>query len=172
MAWFQKKPANAGQLRAQPAGQPIHELLNEGAVLFPPAAADKPRVLELLVAAACSAHRLGDPAPLLARVRERETGISTTLDTGLSLPHARVEGLDRVAAALAVLPHGLADPQHPEIKIRAMFLFFSPNKQAAFTTHLQVLRGVSTLFQPVVVDALIGLKTPAEVLALMRSRQC
>ena len=171
MAWFQKKPAGAGTPRAQPAVEKVHQLLNERSIIFPPASADKAAVLALAAAAACAGHGLGDPAPYLAKVREREEGISTTLDTGLSLPHARVDALDTIAAALALMPHGVADPKQPETPIRAMFLFFSPNKQEAFGRHLQVLRAVSTLFTPATMDLLAGLKTPASVLALLRERQ-
>jgi PTS system nitrogen regulatory IIA component len=171
MAWFQKKPAGAGTPRAQPPVEKVHELLNERTILFPPAAADKAGVLELAVAAACAGHGLGDPAPYLAKVREREDGISTTLDTGLSLPHARIDNLERIAAALALMPHGVPDPKQPTTAIRALFLFFSPNRQEAFGRHLQVLRGVSTLFTPDVMAALTELKSPAAVLALLRERQ-
>jgi len=164
MAWFQKKEPGSG---ARPAAAiRVHELLVERSIVFPEAGLPKPAVLELLVRQTCAAHDLGDAAPFLERAREREQGISTTLDSGLSLPHARVDGLDEIAAGLALLPHGLQDPQHPEIPIRAMFLFFSPNRQDAFTRHLQVLRGVSTLFQAPLIAELCGLKTPA--LALER----
>jgi nitrogen PTS system EIIA component len=172
MAWFQKKDPGQGAARPnQPQAVSIPELLDAKAILFPAAGADKAAVLEQLVKAACAAHGLGDAEAYLARVREREEGISTTLDTGLSLPHARVDGLEDVAAALAVCPQGLRDPKQPDVPVRAMFLFFSPNRQDAFTRHLQVLRGVSTLFQPAVIEALCGLKTPAEVLALLSAKR-
>lgn len=161
MAWFQKK--EPGPSRPSAAIR-VHELLDERSIVFPAADVPKAAVLETLVRETCAAHELGDPAAFLERVREREQGISTTLDSGLSLPHARVDGLPEIAAGLAVLPHGLKDPQHPEIAIRAMFLFFSPNRQEAFTRHLQVLRGVSTLFQAPLIEQLVALKTPAAVL--------
>ena len=172
MAWFQKKPAPDGPARVQSSGVPIHELLNEQTILFPGPALDKPRVLEAVVAACCAGHGLGDPSPYLARVREREEGISTTLDMGLALPHARIDGLSKIAAALAVLPRGVCDPKQPDVTVRAMFLFFSPNRQDAFTRHLQVLRGVSTQFgKPGLLEALSALQKPSEVLALLRESQ-
>ena len=171
MAWFQKKPGLSPAARAQPPVEKVHELLNERAVVFPPASADKAGVLELAVAAACAAHGLGEPAPFLAKVREREEGISTTLDTGLSLPHARVDGITVIAAALALLPHGVVDPKQESVKVRAMFLFFSPNRQESFGRHLQVLRGVSTVFTPPVLDRLVTLDTAGAVLEYLRERQ-
>lgn len=171
MAWFQKKPGASPAARAQPPLERVYELLNERAVIFPPAAADKTRVLELTAAAACAAHGLGEPGPFLAKAREREEGMSTTLDTGLSLPHARVDGLTEIAAALAVLPHGVTDPKAEGVRVRAMFLFFSPNRQEAFGRHLQVLRGVSAVFTSAALDALTQLKTPEAVLAFLKERQ-
>ncbi len=171
MAWFQKKPQAGAAARLGAAGQPIHECLNERAILLPSSGIEKSPLLELLVEAACAAHDLGDLAPLLARVRERESGISTTLDTGLSLPHARVDGLKRISAALAVTPFGVVDPQQAQIKIRATFLFFSPNRPESYTQHLQVLRGVAALFRTEVIDELGGLKSPAAILARLRERE-
>ncbi|MDE2038710.1 MAG: PTS sugar transporter subunit IIA [Elusimicrobia bacterium] len=172
MAWFKRGPQPGPQSGSQPARPPaarIDKLLNERAILFPTPGLEKPALLEAAVAACCTGHGLGQPAPFLARVREREEGISTTLDIGLSLPHARVDGLERIAAALALLPHGAADPRQPGVTIRAMFLFFSPNRREAFTSHLQVLRGVSSLFaRPGFFDSLLALREPAQVLELLR----
>ncbi len=169
MAWFQKKEPGSGP--RPPAAIRVHELLDERSIVFPAAALDKPAVLEALVSRTCEAHDLGDPAPFLQRVREREQGISTTLDSGLSLPHARIDGLDAIAAGLALLPHGLKDPHNPDIPIRAMFLFFSPNRQDAFSKHLQVLRGVSALFQAPLIAELCALKSPAEALSRLAAAE-
>lgn len=170
MAWFQKKAPDSSP-RAREPGSPISALLREEAVLLAPPGLDKAAVLEAVVGALCRAHGLGEPAPLLACVREREQGISTTLDSGLSLPHARIDGIERVAAALAIAPHGLRDPKQPDVKVRAMFLFFSPNRPEAFTRHLQLLRGVSTLFQSALISELCALKTPAHILARLRAAE-
>ena len=143
--------------------------MREDTVLMPGPGLDKDAIVEALVAAAARAHGLGDPESLLARVREREQGISTTLDSGLSLPHARLDGIERVVAALAVLPHGVIDPKQPSPKMRAIFLFFSPNRQEAFAQHLQVLRGVSALFQPTLIEELCRFKTPAQIVARIRA---
>ena len=169
MVWFQKKAAEPGAARQRGGGEAVHELLDESVVLFPPPGLDKAGVLDALAAAACKAHGLGEPGPYLARVREREEGISTTLDSGLSLPHARVDGIDHIVAALAVIPHGIADAKQPGVPIKAMFLFFSPNKQEAFTKHLHLLRAVSTLFKPELIVQIGAMRKPGDVLAALRS---
>jgi len=125
----------------------------------------------VLAGRVCERHGLGDPAPFLAKVREREQGISTTLDTGLALPHARVDGLPSVVAGLAVSSSGISDPRQPDATIRAMFMFFSPNRQDAFSQHLQVLRSVSTLFDAALIDAVCRASTPEAILSVLRAKE-
>jgi PTS system nitrogen regulatory IIA component len=171
MPWFQKDDAGRS-VPPQPApaskGVKISPLLSEDVILFPRPGAEKAEVFELLVEAVCRKAGVADPAAVLAKVLEREQGISTTLDTGLSLPHARLDDIDALWAGLAVLRAPLVDPQHPELPIRVVFLFFSPNKREAFPLHLQLLRGVSSLFQSALIEKLAASSGPADALALVR----
>jgi len=174
MAWFQKKssPSNVSDASKKPLsraakGLKISALLGEDVVLFPSEGQEKSAVLQDLVAAVCRRAKIPDPAPFLAKVLEREQGISTTLDTGLSLPHARMDGIDGILAGMAVLKKPIPDPKQSDIPVRVVFLFFSPNKQDAFALHLQLLRGVSSLFQPALIDQLTSASTPAAVIELV-----
>lgn len=153
------------------AGVRVGELLSEETILIASSDLDKDALLKALVAKACARHSLGDIAPFVAKVLEREQGISTTLDTGLALPHARMDGVPGFVAALAVVPQGIKDPKQPELLIRVMFLFFSPSKQESFATHLQLLRGVATLFEPGLISEISRQSEPAKILALIRSRE-
>jgi PTS system nitrogen regulatory IIA component len=173
MAWFQKKSEGptavpkTGPALGAAKNLKIAPLLSEDVVLFPPAEMDKHAVLEALVAAVC--RKAGAAAaPFMVKVEEREQGISTTLDTGLSLPHARMDGIDGILAGLAVLKKPIPDPKQTDLTIRVVFLFFSPNKQEAFPLHLQLLRGVSSLFQPSLIDQLAAAAGPAAVLGLVK----
>ena len=149
----------------------VCEVLAEEMVLLPFSGTEKAAMLEALVRRVCEKSGLADFESLLGRVLERERGISTTLDTGLSLPHVRVEGLDRIIAGLAVAPRGVADAGEPQTRIRVMFLFFSPNKAEFFPLHLQLLRGVASLFQPVLIEAVAGAASPGEAFELIRRAQ-
>ena len=172
MPWFTKKSPESSPDQfpgLKPAkGLKVAPLLSDSVVLFPPPGQDKMNVLEDLVAAVCLKAGRTDSAVFLAKALEREQGISTTLDTGLSLPHARVDGIDSILAGMAVLKTPIADPKQADLQIRVVFLFFSPNKQDAFPLHLQLLRGVSSLFQPSLIDQLTAAPGPAEALALVR----
>jgi PTS system nitrogen regulatory IIA component len=172
MAWFQKKADEPPKSVPGPTGGPrIAALLSEDVILFPPPGAEKAKVFELLVAAVCRKAGLSDPAAVLAKVLEREQGISTTLDTGLSLPHARLDGIDALWAGMAVLKTPLVDPKQPELPVRVAFLFLSPNKREAFPLHLQLLRGVASLFQSALIERLAASSGPADALALVRQSE-
>lgn len=176
MGWFQKKSPSTPADTAKTAptsgrsakGLKVFALLSEDVVLMPGDGLDKNAVLDRLAAAVCKKAGIADHLPFLAKVLEREQGISTTLDTGLSLPHARLDGIPAIMAGLAVLKSPVPDPKQPDLSIRVMFLFFSPNKPDAFPLHLQLLRGVSSLFQPAVIDQLVAAPTPAAALELVR----
>jgi PTS system nitrogen regulatory IIA component len=174
MSWFQKKSdgptavPKTGPASGAAKGLKIGPLLSEDVILFPPSGMDKSAILSALTAAVCRKAGIPDAAPFTAKAEEREQGISTTLDTGLSLPHARMDGIDVILAGMAVLKTPIPDPKQPDLSIRVVFLFFSPNKQEAFPLHLQLLRGVSSLFQPALIDKLTAAAGPAEALALVR----
>lgn len=174
MAWFGKKDPSAPATptpktgAGRPKASKVSALLSSDCILVNPAAKDKNAVLEALVTCLCKTHGFPNPELFLSKVLEREKGISTTLDTGLSLPHARMDDLPAIVAGLAVLPGGLPDPQQPDLQIRVMFLFFSPNKPEAFPLHLQLLRAVSSIFQPAFIDQLAGVPSAAAALELIK----
>jgi PTS system nitrogen regulatory IIA component len=175
MSWFQKKspeaavPSPKAITPARAAkGLKVSTILTVDTILFPAEGQDKAAVLQSLAEAVCGKAAIADSAAFLAKVLEREQGISTTLDTGLSLPHARMDGIPGILAGMAVLKNPIADPKQADLSIRVVFLFFSPNKQDAFPLHLQLLRGVSSLFQPALIDQLTASSGPAAALELIK----
>lgn len=149
----------------------VTPLLSERTVVFASPGQRKEDLLDRLVGVLAAERSLADPKVLLAKVMEREQGISTTLDSGLSLPHARIDGLPGIVAALCVAPAGVPDPKQEGLAIRVMFLFFSPNRPESFPVHLQLLRGVAALLQPPVIEGLCRTSTPAAVLELLRAQE-
>jgi len=181
LGWFKKKegvpirPPKAANPRPpgnvpKPGGG-ISGLLSEDLIVISPPKLGKEKLIELLVRKLCERRSLGKPGPFLDKVLEREQGVSTTLDTGLAVPHARVDGLPSVAAILGLIPQGLPDPKQPDLMIRVMFLFLSPNRQEVFTEHLHLLRGVSTLFQTPFIESILKAPTPAAALEFIRSKE-
>ncbi|PCI38745.1 MAG: hypothetical protein COB53_04385 [Elusimicrobia bacterium] len=166
--WFEGKDGGNAAPGKQPA---ISSLLTPELIVSSSGGSSKDAFIETLVGRLCDVRGLGDPKPFFDRVLERERGISTTLDTGLAVPHARIDGIDAIAAALGLVKSGISDPKQPEFTIRAMFVFFSPNKQEHFTLHLQLLRSVSSLFQSDLIEAALANPEGAAVLELIRSKE-
>jgi nitrogen PTS system EIIA component len=100
---------------------------------------------------------------ILEKVMHREKGISTTLDTGLSIPHARVDDVRNFIVAMAMIPDGIKDSSQQGIEIKCMFMFLSPLLPTYFKKHLQLLSTVSSLFQPELIDKLNRLDSPEEI---------
>jgi nitrogen PTS system EIIA component len=149
----------------------LYQLLDEQLIVrFPEAKSKEPIVRQLTAALATRLGRENSDA-CLAKVMEREKGISTTLDTGLSLPHARLDDVKGFAAILGLVPKGLPDPQQPELTIKLVLLFFSTNDPAYFKMHLQFLRHVATLFQPAFIEQLLACPEPRDVLAALRAKE-
>jgi len=109
------------------------------------------------------------PQALVQRIMQREAGISTTLDTGLAIPHARLEGIKDFTAALAVSPDGIADPVHTGVFIKAVFLFVSPSDSSCFQRHLQLLAALSSAFQPAFIEKISAMSVPAEIFAAIQA---
>ncbi len=178
-SWFRGKDGkkkSSSQRPKSPAsgatkGVSLVRLLGEDLVLFSKNGRKKEELIDELVRTLCERKSMGDPKPFLQKILDREQGISTTLDTGLAVPHARMDNLSGIAAILALVPGGLPDPKQQDLSIRAMFLFFSPNQQEYFTQHLHLLRGVSSLFQPEFIDELQSVSTGAEVLKLIAAKE-
>lgn len=140
-------------------------LISPARVLLADSCPDKKELILKLVQAVCRDYTQLDPADVTAQVLKREEGISTTLDTGLSIPHARLEELTDFAAAVAVLRQPLGDPSGSDLPIRVMFLFLSPAKPVFFQKHLQVLSALAEKFKPGFIEELAGLKTAQEIAA-------
>ena len=147
----------------------LGSLITPARVLLAEDYPSKKELISALVQAVCRDYKQLDPADVAAQVLKREEGISTTLDTGLSIPHARLEELTDFAAAVAVLRKPLRETSGNELPIRVMFLFLSPAKPAFFQKHLQILSALAEKFKPEFIEEL-ALLSNAEEVALRLAR--
>ena len=106
---------------------------------------------------------LPDPSAAIKAIFAREEIGSTIIAPGLALPHARLEGLDRIEAAVGVCPSGVQDPHDGGTPIKVFVLFLGPADN--MKEHLSFLSGIAALFQKEgFVDALSNLASPQGVL--------
>lgn len=122
----------------------------------------KQEAVKSLVDNVCAGTNLNKEEVFKA-ILKREQGISTTLDTGLSIPHARLEGLDSFKAAVAVIPNGLKDDFGLQIKV--VFLFLSPSGEQFFSEHLKLLAKLAEKFTPDFIEDLCKLNKPEDIAA-------
>ena len=125
-------------------------------------------LVDQLVASARLPRQLVQAA--VARIREREAAASTAMvDIGVSIPHARLDGVTRVVAAIAVSPRAVyhvADGL--PISIVALVLS-SPSLSGE---HLNFLSSLSLLLQSGRLrERLRNAATPDEVLRLIRANE-
>ncbi len=146
----------------------ILSILTADAVMISPPGIGKDELIELLVRRLCACRGLKSPELLLAKVLEREQGISTTLDTGLSLPHARLDDIEDLVAAMAMVPQGIKDAKAGGLVIRLMFLFFSSSRSEMLPRHLQLLRRIASLFEPALIGRLCAADSPASAWEIIR----
>lgn len=149
---------------------PLGKLLTEDLILYSEVKVQKADAIRDLLGRLSAARNLGSPEPLLAKVLEREIGPSTTLDTGIAIPHARVPGLKEIAAVLGVFPAEVTDPAQPDLPIRCMFLFVTPDEKQFFQAHLKLLRRIAVVFQPALIEKLLAAGSPQKALELIRAK--
>ncbi len=122
----------------------------------------KQEIVKYLVSNICTGTALNQEEVFKAIIK-REQGISTTLESGLSIPHARLEGLTSFRAVVAVIPQGIQDNYGKNIKV--MFLFLSPSGVQYFPEHLKLLAKLAETFTTAFIDELCTLKTTKEIAA-------
>jgi PTS system nitrogen regulatory IIA component len=122
-------------------------------------------LVDLMIAAGILPGARRDDVRLAVALREAE-GSTAVSEIAIGVPHARVDGLSRPIAALAVAPEGLYEPV-PTVRIRIAALLVSPN--AATEAHLNLLAGVATTLRSAPLrGALLDARTPTAALAILR----
>jgi PTS system nitrogen regulatory IIA component len=141
----------------------VSDYLTEKNILFFPAGPSKQQVLGSLI----GSLDLPDPTVALKAILSREEAGSTVIAPGLALPHARIQGITRIATALGICANGVVDPHADGGPIRLFMLFVGPADN--MREHLAFLACVSSLFQAEgLSDALLQLTTPQTVLEKIR----
>lgn len=143
--------------------------LDPAAVLLRPAAADKWALLEVMVAALVRAGRLpAERAPAAAAaVAARERSVSTGMEFGIAVPHASLEGLERVSAALALLPDGLEFDSLDGRPTEIVVLLLVPKNEKL--VHLRALTEIARrLNDPAFRARLLAVTEPEQAVALWR----
>ncbi|NLJ46239.1 MAG: PTS sugar transporter subunit IIA, partial [Treponema sp.] len=121
----------------------FREALSPDCIVLNLKGTDKESVITELVDRLASKGLLGDRAMVLRDVLDREKSMSTGMQHGIALPHAKTEGVTRIVAALGLKPEGVEFQSLDGEPARVILLLVSPSKQAG--PHIQVLASAAAL---------------------------
>ena len=121
------------------------EVLDLSAIAPRATATDKRQVLALISDMAGRNFGL-DASVILDALAEREQAGSTGLGRGVAVPHARLEGLNRMRAVFLRLEHPVDFASVDDQPVDLVFALFSPMAQGG-SAHLQGLARISRLMR-------------------------
>jgi fructose-specific phosphotransferase system IIA component len=140
--------------------------LSPAAVAVPLSAGDKEGAIRELVDRLDRAGKIRDPEQVLADVMEREATVSTGMEKGLAIPHARSSGVEGMAVAVGVCPKGVDFQALDGKPTRIVFLIASaPDDRGP---HLQLLAAIAKRMRDDERrEAAINAGSPEELLAVV-----
>ena len=143
----------------------IGDLLDRNAISMRVSAANKRQALA--VVAEIAARNLGlDAGVILDALTERELHASTGVGHGVAVPHARMEGLERMRGVFVRLEQPVDFDSVDDQPVDLIFALFAPTE--AGTEHLRALARVSRLLrQPELREQLRKVRTADAMHALL-----
>lgn len=145
----------------------VIELMAEEIVKTPLTSRDKPDVLRELVQILVDAGRIDDFGAVLSAVQEREDQMSTGLEGGIAVPHAKSPAVDTLKMAIGIAPEGIDFNALDGNPTKLFFLLVAPPDKAG--PHVQALAEIAKLSRSkAFCRALANAENATEVVELMR----
>lgn len=143
----------------------FNDLLVADAVSSDVAVANKKQLFQKLGQIAHDVYGL-DSSEVIERLTERERLGSTGFGGGIAIPHAKLDGLDRVRGAVLLLAQPIPFDAIDEAPVDIVFMLLSPTDSGA--EHLKTLARVSRLLRNETQLARIrGVRSDAALFALL-----
>jgi mannitol/fructose-specific phosphotransferase system IIA component (Ntr-type) len=131
-------------------------------------ATTKEGIITELVEILAARHRLLDRDTVLNDVLEREKVMSTGMERGIALPHAKSDGVDDMAVAVGIKREGLDFESIDGRKSRLFILVVSPKK--ATVPHVQFLAAIgAVLADDATREAVINAGSPETAAELLQA---
>jgi len=148
----------------------LYELLDTNSIIPNLQAETKDAAIEELVDVLERAGRISDRNAVLDAVLERENAMSTGLEDGLAVPHAKSDAVDCLTAALGIRREGLDFESADGQPTRIVFLLVAQQNNPG--PHVRALAKLARLLSdPELRLALINAKTAEEVLETIKRRE-
>ncbi|MCB0300207.1 MAG: PTS sugar transporter subunit IIA [Calditrichaeota bacterium] len=140
----------------------LSEILQESLIKYPLKGTVKVEVIEELLEELVKNQLIRQRDDVLDAILERERLMTTGVGHGVAIPHCRTQLIQNFVIAIGVHPEGVDFESFDHKPAHIVFLLIGPNDQHG--THLRLLTRISRIIsQPHVRDALLQLKTPAEI---------
>jgi len=104
-----------------------------------------------------------DPGPIAGAVRDREALMSTSLEHGIAVPHARIPGMDHSVVVLGRSLAGIEWNSRDGHPARLIFLILTAEEDSE--AQLQILRGIATALRDANLrERLLGMTDPSAMI--------
>jgi fructose-specific phosphotransferase system IIA component len=143
------------------------DMIVEKVIKTPLESKDKPDVLRELVQILKDAGEIEDFDMVLKDVQDREDKMSTGLEKGIAVPHAKTDAVSSLKLAIGIAPEGIDfDAMDKELS-KLFFLLLAPPGQAG--PHVEALSEIAKLAHSTsFCKALIHADNAREVVELMK----
>ncbi|MDR0313023.1 MAG: PTS sugar transporter subunit IIA [Treponema sp.] len=164
-SWFPNTtmPANRGK-----TGEDVFSLITPDCISVSLRGSTKEEVIAELVDILANRRKLIDRDLVLRDILEREKTISTGMQRGIAIPHAKTEGVNALAVAVGTKKEGLDFESIDGSKARLIILLVSPKNTSG--PHVKFLADISAVLKnDELKEAVINALTSEEVARLLRN---
>lgn len=146
----------------------LKKVLSPESVIMHLDAQSKPELLEEMVGYLAAQGKVADREAVLAALTERESKMSTGMQSGIAVPHAKTDAMREMVALVGLKKEGLDFDALDGQPCNIFVMTLSPAKKSG--PHIQFLAEVSRLLsQPAVRDKILKAATAQEVYQLLIS---
>ncbi|MCX7725399.1 MAG: PTS sugar transporter subunit IIA [Chitinispirillaceae bacterium] len=121
----------------------IQDIVEKGSILPNILEKDKKSVLTLMVNFMASRYNLPNVNEIIEGIIHREAEMSTGIGYGIAIPHARIQGINRVYLCIGRTPHGIEFQAIDEQPVYLLFMMLSPKHTSA--EYTQILSKISRI---------------------------
>ncbi len=145
----------------------MYRVLSENAISCSLKGSTKSEILGELVELLKNSGHVTDGEKVLAAINEREKIMSTGLEKGIAIPHARTDGVKETCVAIGIKKEGIDYASLDGESAKIFVLIASPASSTG--PQMRVMSAVSgALMQQDIRDKLLNASTPREVLEILK----
>lgn len=148
----------------------LFDLLNEDTITISLSNKDKQGVIEELLALALKTGKITDRSMALKAILDRENLMSTGLERGVAVPHAKSKAVDELTMALGISSEGIDFQSADGKPSHLFFLLLAPESAAG--PNVKVLAQIARLTNdPSLCEALKKASSSQEVMEIIKDAE-